>query len=269
MKEFVNKLKSHEETLRLDLKTDPKVIEKQALWAGIQPGMRVADLGCGSGKASYFLNKLVQPNAETVGIDFVEHRIGFAKDRYEDPHIQFLCRDICKSLEDLGLFDFIWIRFVLEYHRSNSFEIVKNASKILKPGGILCLIDLDHNCLNHFGLPKRLERTFFELANDSQKNANFDPYAGRKLYSYLYDLEYYDIDVNLGSHRLIFGELKEVDALNWTQKVRIVADSNPWRFDEYEGGFSEFFEEFQQFFTDPRRFTYNIVICCRGRRPKT
>ncbi len=45
-------MESDEETLRLDLKTDAKTVEKQALWAGIKPGMRVADLGFGSGKTT-------------------------------------------------------------------------------------------------------------------------------------------------------------------------------------------------------------------------
>ena len=49
-------MESDDETLRLQLKTDQKTLEKQAKWAGIQPGMRVADIGCGAGKTSFFLN---------------------------------------------------------------------------------------------------------------------------------------------------------------------------------------------------------------------
>ncbi|MBW2100511.1 MAG: methyltransferase type 11, partial [Deltaproteobacteria bacterium] len=41
------------------------------------------------------------------------------------------------------------------------------------------------------------------------------------------------------------------------------------RFDEYEGGYEEFFEEFKRFFADPRRFTYTPVISCRGCKPVT
>ena len=33
-------MENDEETLRLDLKTDVKVVEQQALWAGIKPGLR-------------------------------------------------------------------------------------------------------------------------------------------------------------------------------------------------------------------------------------
>ena len=65
-------MENSEETLRLDLKTDAKIVEKQALWAGIKPGMRVADLGFGSGKTTLHLHKLVQPNGEVVGVDIAE-----------------------------------------------------------------------------------------------------------------------------------------------------------------------------------------------------
>jgi len=45
-------MESDEEALRLDIKTVPALVEAQARWAGIEPGMRVADLGCGAGKTT-------------------------------------------------------------------------------------------------------------------------------------------------------------------------------------------------------------------------
>ena len=45
-----------DEALRLDLKVDPTILAKHAIWAGIKPGMRVVDLGCGPGKTTFFLN---------------------------------------------------------------------------------------------------------------------------------------------------------------------------------------------------------------------
>ena len=75
-------MESDEETLRLDLKTDGMIVEKQALWAGIKRNMRVADLGFGSGKTTFYLHKLVQPHGEVVGLDFAEQRIKYAKKHY-------------------------------------------------------------------------------------------------------------------------------------------------------------------------------------------
>src|SRR5262245_28002882 len=40
------------------------------LEAGIKPGMRVADLGCGVGMVTTLLARLVGPAGEVVGVDF-------------------------------------------------------------------------------------------------------------------------------------------------------------------------------------------------------
>ena len=138
-------MESDEESLRLELKTDDKIVAKQAKWAGIKAGMRVADLGCGPGKTTSALHKLVQPGGETVGIDFSENRVNYAEEHYQEAGIEFIRRDISSPLEDLGEFDFIWVRFVLEYYLDDAADIVANILRILKPGGIVCLIDLDNN----------------------------------------------------------------------------------------------------------------------------
>ncbi len=260
-------MESDEETIRLETKTDPAAVVQQALWAGIRPGMRVADLGCGPGKTTSVLHEVVQPGGSIVGVDFSEKRIEYARNHWADGSIEFSCRDIRLPLQDLGSFDFIWIRFVLEYYRSNAFEIVRNAAKILKPGGTLCLIDLDHNCLNHYGLPARLERAIAKCAQFLEEKFNFDPYAGRKLYSYLYDLSYEDVDVTVSTHHLIYGALGNVDAFNWAKKLDVVTRKAGLAFDEYTGGIEELMEEFTSFFSSPRRFSYTPLVAARGRKP--
>ena len=261
-------MESEDEALRLDMKTDAKIVQNQALWAGIKPGMRVADLGHGSGKTSLFLYELVQPNGKVVGIDIAENRIEYAKKNYYKQGIEYILKDIREPLDDLGMFDFIWVRFVLEYYRSKSFNIVKNISNILKPGGIICLIDLDYNCLNHFGLSRKLQKTFYGIIKALEKNADFDPFVGIKLYSFLYDLGYQDIDVSMAPHHLIFGEATEIDTFNWKKKIEVAVKRSGYPFKEYKKGYEEFYEEFMRFFSDPRRFTYTPVISCRGCKPE-
>ncbi|MBT1073198.1 class I SAM-dependent methyltransferase [Geobacter chapellei] len=257
-------MEHEEEAQRLDLKTDRASVNRQALWAGIRPGMRVADIGCGSGKTTHYLHQLVQPGGEAVGIDASAARIEHAEQQYREEGVRFVCKDFYQPLLELGRFDFIWVRFVLEYHCSHSREIVGNLVEILKPGGILCLIDLDHNCLNHFGLSPRLDRAIHGIMGRLEKMQDFDPYTGRKLYSYLYDMGLKEIAVEMSAHHLIYGPLNKVDAYNWTMKVEVAAKNSGYAFDEYPGGFEEFQEEFRAFFADPRRFTYTPLIACRG-----
>ena len=259
-------MEGEEETLRLESKTSPEVVEEQATWAGILPGMRVADLGCGPGKTTAALHRLVCPGGSIVGADISGKRIDHATAHYAREGIDFVCRDIRLPLGELGEFDFIWIRFVLEYYRRNALDIVRNVTRILRPGGILCLIDLDHNCLNHFGIPHRLERTIGKCARVLEEKFNFDPYAGRKLYSYLYDLGCEQVSVNVSAHHLIYGVLGDVDDFNWTKKLEIVSRKAGGAFDEYGGGHEEFMQEFRKFFADPRRFSYTPVVSVRGRK---
>ena len=260
-------MESEEESIRLEAKTDPVTVEQQALWAEIRPGMRVADLGCGCGKTTFLLHGLVQPGGTAVGVDLSEERLKYALDNYAREGIEFVRGDIAHTLDELGKFDFVWIRFVLEYFRSNGPEIVRNASRMVRPGGTLCLIDLDHNCLNHFGLSGRLERAITRCARVLEEEFNFDPYAGRKLYSFLYDLGYEHLSVSVGAHHLIYGALGDMDAFNWMKKIEIVTRKAGFAFDEYTGGREEFMEEFTRFFFDPRRFSYTPVICARGCKP--
>ena len=260
-------MEGDEEAIRLDIKIDDTAVKKQALWAGIKPGMHVADICFGSGKITAILHKLVQPGGTVIEVNGSEKIIEYAKKHYGAKGIEFTCKNILEPIDELGTFDFVWVRFILEYYRVESFDIVKNISKLVKPGGILCLIDLDHNSLNHFGLPGRLERTIFDAMKVIEEKANFDPYAGRKLYSFLYDLGYQDIDVDAAPHHLIFGKLKDKDAFNWKKKIEVISKKMDFKFEGYEKGYEEFLEEFNRFFTDPRRFTYTPVILCKGYKP--
>jgi ubiquinone/menaquinone biosynthesis C-methylase UbiE len=259
-------MENDQESLRIEIKSDSEIIRRQALWAGLRPGMRIADNGCGSGKSTFVLNRLVQPGGQAVGIDFSETRIAYAMQNYTARGIKFVCSNIQNLPEDIGKFDFIWLRFFLEYYRSTSFEIVKKLSSFLKPGGIFCLIDLDHNCMNHFNAPEPLEKTLSGIMKLLESSKDFDPYAGRKLYSYLYDLNYEDINIDLSAHHLIYGDLNKTDEFNWITKLKVAVKNSGYDFSEYEGGFDGFFAEFTRFFSDPRRFTYTPLILCRGRK---
>ena len=103
--EFRYLMENNEESLRLDLKTDLKIVEEQAAWAGRRPGMRVLDVGCGIGKTTAGLYDLVQPGGTAIGIDSSEERIRYAETLRANEELQFVCRDFTLPLDDLGEFD--------------------------------------------------------------------------------------------------------------------------------------------------------------------
>ena len=259
-----------EEEIRLEIKTDPDEIRRQAVWCGIKPGMRVLDAGCGPGKTSSILYKMIHPTGSLLGVDYAEQRIVYARKHYGGkPGLDFQLHDLRNPLNFKDTFDLIWVRFVLEYNLAESFEIVKNLTNCLKPGGALCLMDLDHNCLSHYEMPNAMEDILYKAMAKLSSDFNFDPYAGRKLYSYLYDLGYENIDMHLLGHHLIYGKAREVDIFNWTKKSDMAAEKLRMVFDDYLGGHKAFSKDFNAFFMNPRRFSYTPLILCKGIKPNS
>lgn len=257
-----------EESIRLEIKTDPESVRKQALWCGLRPGLSVLDAGCGPGKVTSILHEMIQPEGTILGVDYSEERVRYAKQKYgKKSGINFRVLDFRDPLEGVGLFDLIWVRFVLEYNRVESPDIVRNLTAHLRPGGYLCLLDLDHNCLNHYELPAEMENIMHKLASKVEHEYNFDPYSGRKLYAYLYDLGYQNIQLDLTAHHLIYGKIKDKEVFNWIKKMEVVSRKTKEVFEKYPGGQPAFFKDFTHFFLDLRRFTYTPLILCKGMKP--
>jgi len=260
-------MENSEEALRLELKTDPEAVRSQAIWCGVQPGMHVLDAGCGPGKVTSILCEMIQPRGRILGVDYSEERIRYAKKHYgKKSGIDFRFHDLRHPLEEMGPFDLIWARFVLEYNRVESFEIIRNLDAVLKSGGFLCLLDLDHNCLSHYPLAANMEKILVKLMKLLETRFNFDAYAGRKLYSYLYDLGYKDVALHLLPHHLFYGKVRTEDVFNWVKKVEVVSLKAKELFEDYPGGRGGFFEDFKEFFLHPRRFTYTPLILCKGKK---
>lgn len=260
-------MENDEEILRLERKTDASVVEHYASMAGLKPGMRVLDLCCGAGVTTSILGRLTGPSGSAVGIDFSPDRIDHAQRQYGNETTTFVARDVRKPLDGVGKFDFAWVRFALEYFRQESADIVANLTEIMNPGAIVCLIDLDHNCLNHWGMSERLETALTAAVAQLESVGNFDPYVGRKLYSFLYRLGYQDIGAHAGAHHLIYGDLNPVDAYNWTRKIEVLAQNRDIEVPGYASP-EEFLDEFLGFFRDPGRFTYTPVIACWGAKSR-
>jgi SAM-dependent methyltransferase len=267
-REYLQFMENEEESVRLERKTDAAAVRSQALWSGIRPGMRVLDAGCGPGITTAILHEMVQPGGEAWGLDYSEQRITFARARYgQPPGIRFQVHDLRRPLPPLGEFDIVWLRFVLEYNLGEGLAIVQNLAPVLKRDGWLCLMDLDHNCLCHYELPAGAEEVVRAIMERLQQDFNFDPYAGRKLYSYLYDASFRDIAMDLLPHHLIYGTIGVDDSYNWSRKLQAGAVLMADIAGRYPGGVDAFVGEMQRFLHDPRRLIYTPLILCKGRKP--
>lgn len=115
-----------------------------------------------------------------MGIDFAGDRIQFAEKHYAETRHRFRCMDLRQPLDELGAFDFIWIRFVLEYYLEGSVDIIRNAASALKPDGRLCLLDLDYNCLTHYPMKVEMESILQKLVFKMMQKFSFATLRGQE-----------------------------------------------------------------------------------------
>ena len=257
-------MENAEEAKRLELKTDKNSVKRQASWAGIGPGMRVLDVGCGTGITSKAIAELVGETGHVTGLDFSQERLTIAREQYSSNQVDFVQHDILSPFYSPEPYDAIWSRFLLEYFRKDQLHIVMNCVTSLRPGGIACFADLDNNSLIHYGLSERLQQTLEDIAARLELNFNFDPYAGRRLYGHLYNLGFQEIVCKGEMHHLVYGQSDEKDQYNWLRKLEVVAQKSGCPFTAYDGVFEDFRAEFQAFLNNPLRFTYTPLILVRG-----
>lgn len=114
----------------------------------LKPGMRVLDLGCGTGDLALDAIKKIGAFGEVVGIDFSEKMLALAQRRYQklgfNGHHRF--RLVLKKAEELPVeaepFDLVVSGFVLRNLYENINAILDGVHRSLKPGGQISFLDI-------------------------------------------------------------------------------------------------------------------------------
>ncbi|WP_285410224.1 methyltransferase domain-containing protein [Pseudomonas sp. FR229a] len=109
--------------------------------AGIGKGMRILDVGCGSGDVSLLLCDLVE-NGEVIGVDHDAAAIAIARQRSAGHALTFLEADLQELPDSVGTFDAIVGRRVLMYQQ-DAVGTIRALSKCLRPGGIMVFQEHD------------------------------------------------------------------------------------------------------------------------------
>ena len=114
--------------------------------AGISAGMRVLDVGCGSGDVTFMLSNLVTDTGEVIGIDHDRNALSIANKRKVTSSKQaqptFMQSDLLDLPESVGTFDAIVGRRVLVY-QADTVSAVTELAKHLRPGGTMIFQEHD------------------------------------------------------------------------------------------------------------------------------
>jgi 2-polyprenyl-3-methyl-5-hydroxy-6-metoxy-1,4-benzoquinol methylase len=112
--------------------------------AGIGPGMRVLDVGCGAGDVSFLLSRMVGPSGTVVGVDRSKEAVAMATARAQAmglTQVSFSQGEI----EDISLeqqVDAVVGRFVLMYSPEPSITLRRLAANV-RAGGIIAFQEMN------------------------------------------------------------------------------------------------------------------------------
>lgn len=112
--------------------------------AGIRPGMRVLDIGCGVGDVSLLVANLLDGSGKVVGIDRDAGALSVARERADAAGLRtvsFVQGDF-RTYDFHGLFDAAVGRYVLMY-QADPVAAVQSLLMRLEPGGLIAFQELD------------------------------------------------------------------------------------------------------------------------------
>ena len=111
----------------------------------LQPGDKVLDMCCGTGNTTFAVAERVGERSKIEGIDLSSGQIGVAKRRNRFPNVKFIVMDASETCFGEGDFDKVVIPHALhEMSRATRLAVLREASRVLKNGGILAVMELDN-----------------------------------------------------------------------------------------------------------------------------
>ncbi len=177
MKRYV--LESAQENQRLDKQAELRhySLHTELQSVLLQGSERVLDAGCGTGVLGRYL-KARYPKINYTGIDLSVERLKDAKN-LNPQDFNFFPVDLFRQ-EDYQVLkqpvDMVFNRYVMHHLRDHA-TVLKNFHNVLRPGGTLCIVDIDGIFVNVGTTNKQLQSEITKIA----ENFGGDLHAARLL----------------------------------------------------------------------------------------
>lgn len=184
--------------------------------AGIEPGMRVLDVGCGPGDVSFAAARLVGPTGSVLGVDAAAEVIELARNRAVEQGLETVeFRE--NTIDDLVLdepVDAVVGRLIL-MHLPDPVDALRRLAGFVRPGGVIAFSENDVTSVRSVpDIP--LFRSMTDAVANAFRAADLDPAYGLSLYTLFQD-------AGLGVPRLTIGSsatgADEIDNLSYGVEV--------------------------------------------------
>jgi ubiquinone/menaquinone biosynthesis C-methylase UbiE len=136
--------RSHRELDRLDLQglIYADATRRALRGAGIGTGMRILDLGCGSGDVTRLAAELVGASGSVLGIDMDAESVRAASERAQRLGVTNVAFAVGEAalFAAPGAFDALIARFFL-MHQPSAAQTLAGAARAVRPGGIVTMLE--------------------------------------------------------------------------------------------------------------------------------
>ena len=165
--------------------------------AGIRPGMRCLDMGCGGGDVTCQIALLVGSDGSVVGADIDHEKIDIARKEAAESGLANVEYRLADAIRDPfpPEFDAVYARFLLTHlpDRDRALETMCHA---LKPGGILIVEDIDFEASFCWPAAPAWDR-YCALYTASVRKRGGEPDLGRQLPAMLLAAGLDGVEVNV------------------------------------------------------------------------
>jgi len=192
--------KNTEELERLKLQATIALSTERGAWktAGLRPGMNVLDVACGPGFTACELATFVGKTGHVTGVDINEELIAVAHQAKASEgvkNVSFSSGNIYGLTLPENSFDFVYARFVFQ-HLEKPQLALENILNVLKPGGVLCVLDIDDNWTS-FSPESDAFIKFIRKTGARQKRKGGNRLIGSHLFGLLSQAGYRDVSTRI------------------------------------------------------------------------
>ena len=139
----------------------------------LKPGLKVLDVGCGTGTMTADMALIVGPSGLVHGLDNSQHLIERGRKLYSEiPNLKLICGDIF-DYNNKKDYDLITAARLLQWLKDPS-KAIDTFVDLLRPGGVLSVLDYDHTAIEFNPEPPESMKYFYRRFLDWRQDAGMN-----------------------------------------------------------------------------------------------